>query len=314
MVSRTNDIVFNEILKRWYTLDWNTRVFNLADSKLWYLSPEQSQAFLDLEKSEEYQRSVINKEIDIINDNIWDITKDIKDIPLNIIDLGCWDGKKAMLFVSYLKDKKKIRYCPVDISWYMVEQAMKEFDKSWVKEIVKFQWNISDFENLSNISSILRSVDYKDNLFLLLGNTLWNFVADDLLYKIQNCMDDDDMLIVWNWLNNKNYEELLTSYNDDFVNKWLAKILTQLWIEEDNLQFGVWFRRSRLELYYSIKNDCTIKFLDKKIKFLSWDQIIVAFSYKYNQTDFEKHMKKYFTRVKMFLSDDKWYAVAMCQK
>jgi len=83
---------------------------------LWYITPEQAQAFLDLEKSPDYQSAVINKEIDLINDNIEAITKDIKDKPLNIIDLGCGDGKKAMLFISYLKDKKKLRYCPIDIS------------------------------------------------------------------------------------------------------------------------------------------------------------------------------------------------------
>lgn len=309
-----NDIIFNEILKRWYTLDWNTRVFNIADSKLWYITPEQAQAFLDLEKSEDYQNAVINKEMDLINDNIWEITKDIKDKPLNIIDLGCGDGKKAMLFISYLKDKKMLRYCPIDISWFMVEQAMKELDKIWIKEVIKFQWNISDFENLSNISSILRSVEYKDNLILLLGNTLGNFEADELLYKIKTSMKDDDVLLIGNWLNNRNFEEILNSYNDTFVDKWLMKILTQVWLKEDNLQFGVGFRHSRIELYYVIKNDCRITFLDKKIDFFTWDQIIIAFSYKYNQNDFERYMKKHFSRVKMFFSEDLGYAISLCQK
>ena len=313
-INRINDIIFNEIMKRGYTLEWNTRVFNIADSKLWYITPEQAQAFLDLEKSEDYQKAVISKEIKIINDNITEITKDIKDKPVNIIDLGCWDWKKAMLFISYLKDKKKIRYCPIDISSFMVEQAMNELDKSWVKEVIKFQWNISDFENLSNISSLLRSVEYKDNLFLLLGNTLWNFEADDLLYKIHNCMRDDDILIIWNWLNNKNYEELLNSYNDEYVDRWLKKILTQVWLEEDNLHFWVWFRKSRLELYYSIRRDCRVNFLDKKLDFFAWDQIVIAISYKYTQKDFENYMRKYFSKIKMFFSDDIWYVVAMCQK
>jgi hypothetical protein len=44
---------------------------------------------LDLEKSEDYQKAVIQKEIDLINENIDEITKEIKNKPLNIIDLGC---------------------------------------------------------------------------------------------------------------------------------------------------------------------------------------------------------------------------------
>ncbi len=312
--NKINDVIFNELIKRWYTLEWNTRVFNIADSKLWYITPEQAQAFLDLEKSEDYQKAVIQKEIDLINENIDEITKEIKNKPLNIIDLGCWDGKKAILFISYLKDKKKLRYCPIDISSHMVEQTIKKLDKIWIKEVIKFQWNISDFENLENISSLLRSVEYKDNLILLLWNTLWNFEADKLLYKIKNCMKDDDVLLIWNGINNKNFEEIFNTYNNDFLDNLLIKILTQIGLKKDNLQFWVWFRRSRIEMYYIIKNDCIVEFLDKKIRFNSWDQIIVAFSYKYNKEDFEIYMKKYFSRVKMFFSKDMWYAIALCMK
>lgn len=312
--SDINDVIFNEILKRWYVLEWNTRVFNIADSKLWYLTPDQAQAFLDLEKSEDYQRAVISKEIHLINDNISEITQDIKDKPLNIIDLGCGDGKKAMLFISYLKDKKKIRYCPVDISWYMVRQAMEELEKAQIKEVIKCQWNISDFENLSNVSSLLRSAEYKDNFFLFLGNTLWNFEAESILYKIQNCMKNDDILLIGNGLNNKNLEEMMMAYGSDHLNQLLIKIPNQIGLEDDNLQFWVGFRRSRVEMYYIVKNDCRVRFLDKKIDFIAGDQIIVAFSYKYTKEDLDKHLRKYFSRVKLFFSEDLGYAISLCQK
>jgi len=37
--SKINDLIFKELLKRGYSLEGNTRIWNLADSKLWYLTP-----------------------------------------------------------------------------------------------------------------------------------------------------------------------------------------------------------------------------------------------------------------------------------
>jgi len=89
---KINEIIFKELLKRGYSLEGKTRVWNIADSKLWYITPEQAQAFLDLEKSPEYSKDVILKEIDLIKENIGEIIKKIGKGPVNIIDLGCGDG------------------------------------------------------------------------------------------------------------------------------------------------------------------------------------------------------------------------------
>ena len=50
--------------------------------------------------------------------------------PVNIIDLGCGDGKKAVIFISHLKGKVKLRYCPIDISGYMVEKAIERIKEN----------------------------------------------------------------------------------------------------------------------------------------------------------------------------------------
>jgi SAM-dependent methyltransferase len=166
---KISDLIFKELIKRGYSLEGNTRVFNIADSKLWYLTSKQAQAFLDLENSTNYQKDVIQKEIDLINENIGVILESIKDDKINIIDLGCGDGKKAILFVNKFKGKIKIRYCPIDISSYMVEKALNRVKKTDVDEVVEFQWNISDFENIENISSLLKQGEYKRTFTLLLG-------------------------------------------------------------------------------------------------------------------------------------------------
>ena len=83
-----NDLIFKELIKRGYSLEGNTRIWNIADSKLWYLKPEQSQSYLDLEDSSEYKENIIQKEIDLINGNIEEIIDKVKGENLNIIDLG----------------------------------------------------------------------------------------------------------------------------------------------------------------------------------------------------------------------------------
>ena len=54
--SSINDLIFKELIKRGYSLEGNTRVWNIADSKLWYLTPDQSQAYLDLETDNSYKK------------------------------------------------------------------------------------------------------------------------------------------------------------------------------------------------------------------------------------------------------------------
>lgn len=312
--SEINDLIFKELLKRGYSLEGNTRIWNLADSKLWYITPGQAQAFLDLEKSEDYQKDVIQKEIDIIDKNIKEITAEIKDKPVNIIDLGCGDGKKAVIFLSYLKSTGKIRYCPIDISSYMVEKAIEKTSKMNIKEIVKLQWNISDFENLENITPLLRSGEYKDNFILLLGNTLGNFEIHELLYEIRSSMKDGDVLLIGNGLDNKHPEELLKSYRQKEIDDWLIKILFQIGLKKDDLKYDVRYRNSRVEEYYSIKNDVEINFLGRTVRFNKGDQIITAVSYKYNRDDFMSFLKMYFSGVELFVSKDNSYALALCKK
>jgi uncharacterized SAM-dependent methyltransferase len=309
-----NDLIFNELVKRGYALSGNTRIWNIADSKLWYLTPEQSQAFLDLEGSKEYQEEIIQKEIDLINENIKEMLATLGGDPLNIIDLGCGDGKKAVLFIEHLKERMKLRYCPIDISSYMVEKAIEKIMKLDVGEVVQFQWNISDFENLSNVSFLLRYGDYKKNLMLLLGNTLGNFEINELLYQIRSSMRDGDMILIGNGLDNRNEEDILKSYDTGEMNEFLIKIIEQLGLTSENVTFGTRFINSRVEMYYTLNEEKVIKFQRKKIEFNKGDQIIVATSYKYNKEDFQTFLNMYFDVPMVKISKDGSYVLALCKK
>lgn len=118
-----NDLIFKELLKRGYKLEGKTRVWNVADSKLWYLTPTQAQGFLDLSKTASYKQSIVEKEVSLIKQHMGVFVRALPQASCNIIDLGCGDGKKASLFIGELAKNMNIRYCPIDISSYMVSKA-----------------------------------------------------------------------------------------------------------------------------------------------------------------------------------------------
>ncbi len=309
-----NDLIFKELLKRGYSLEGNTRIWNIADSKLWYLTPEQAQAFLDLEQSKDYRRDIIQKEIDMIEKNINAIMKEVENKPVNILDLGCGDGKKAVLFLSYLGNKARVRYCPIDISNYMIEKALEKIKSVNVEEVVEFQWNVSDFENLENVSNLMRKGKFKNNFILLLGNTLGNFEINELLYEVRSSMKDGDLLLIGNGLDNRKLQNMLKAYDNKVLDSLLFKTLAQIGFRNDEVEYGARFKNSRVEMYYTLKKEKKISFLGKNIFFDVGDQIVVAISYKYKEEDFKRYMNLYFDDINMYVSDDKSYALVLCKK
>lgn len=312
---KINDLIFKELIKRGYSLEGRTRVWNIADSKLWYLTPDQAQAFLDLEDESQYKKDVTEKETNLIKENIQEINHVIGNEPINIIDLGCGDGRKALLFIESLIGKAKMRYCPIDISNYMVEKAISRISKiRGVDEVIKFQWNISDFENIENISALLRQGEYKKNVILLLGNTLGNFEINELLYEIRSSMKEGDLLIIGNGLDNRKPEEILRSYNIKAFDKFSILAIQGLGLANESVEFGVRFKNSRVESYYTIRKPKEISFLGRTVHFDIGDQIVVIISYKYNREDFISFLKMYFDESKIYISKDDAYALVLCKK
>lgn len=313
-----NDLIFKELIKRGYSLEKGKKIWNIADSKLWYLTPDQSQAFLDLEKDEDYKRDIVETEMNLINNNIDSIISMINSNKINLIDLGCGDGKKAVIFLKKLKKvgrgDTRVRYCPVDISAYMVEKALTNIREAEVEEIVNFQWNISDFENIENIASVLRFGEFKKNLILLLGNTLGNFEINELLYEIRSSMSGEDVLVIGNGLDTRNSDEILKSYNTSSLDNLLVRTVTQLGIPKENVRYGARFANSRVEMFYTILSEHKITFFDREVVFKEGDQILVAVSYKYSPEDFKAFMKMYFGTTEIFISEDNSYALAICKK
>jgi uncharacterized SAM-dependent methyltransferase len=314
--NKINDLIFKELIKRGYSLEGNTRIWNIADSKLWYLTPDQAQAYLDLENSDQYTKAISEDEGQkLIESRAKDIIDWAAGEPINVVDLGCGDGKKAAGLIRAFKGKLKVRYCPIDISSYMVQKAIKTFSHESVAEVVDFQYNISDFDNLDNVLPLLKVEGYKKSLVLLLGNTLGNFEVNELLYEIRSSLSGADLLVIDAAVADEMVLDRAKSQGENAeVNNFLIKMPLQLGLEKKDLEYHTRFRNYRVEYYYTIKRDKTIKFNEKEIVFNKGDQIIVAVAYKYEKEDLMTYLNLYFNFVETSFSGDKSKVIALCKK
>ena len=316
---RVNDLIFKELIKRGYSLEGNTRIWNIADSKLWYLTPSQAQGYLDLEEDDLYKKQTGQRQAEnLIEENLTEIAERIGHQPVNIVDLGCGDGQKAAKIIELLKNTKKgikLRYCPIDISGYMVAKAIETVSKMDVQEIIEFQYNISDFENLENVTPLLLKDEFKKNIFLLLGNTLGNFEIHELLHEIRSAMNAGDIFIVDTAINDNRQEERVESYkNNQKFSDFLVQVPEQLGLLKGDVEWGTRWKNSRIEFYYTIKFDKIVKFQNKEIRFNKGDQIVVAIAYKHEKFDLMTYFNIYFSKVSAYVSKDKSKTILVCQK
>jgi uncharacterized SAM-dependent methyltransferase len=313
--SSIRELSLTELIKRGYSVEGKNKTWNVADSKLWYMAPEQSKAFLDMEKYDAKQRMFSNKEIDLMKKNFKAITREVSGKPLNVIDLGCGSGEKALFLIKNFKDKSRVRYCPIDISNFMVDKALKTFSKMKSLQVVKFKYNVLDFFDLDKVTFALRKGSFKTDLLLLLGGSLENSEVHELLHDIRAAMKDGDYLIIGNKLTHPSSKKMVKYYNKSRqLDNLLVKTIEQMGINKNEVVYSSRFRGSRVEMFYTLKKDKTLKCKNKNVEFKAGDKIIVAISYKYTKDSLLETLNLYFNDVELFISKDGIYALALCKK
>lgn|SRR3989338_7209601 len=313
--ARINDLIFRELIKRGHSMEGKSRVWNIADSKLWYLTPAQSQAFLDLEKYDIKQIFFFEKEIGLIRENFKILTQEIKNKKINVVDLGCGDGNKALFFIKGFKDASNIRYCPIDISSFMVNKSLNTLSAVKNLQIIKKKNNLIDFFNLDDITSSLRKDSFDTNFLLLLGGSLENSDIHQLMHNIRTSMRDNDYLLIGNKLTHPDHKKMVDYYNKSkYVRNLFLKTIQQIGINEDEVEYGARFKVLRVEMFYKFKVDKTIRCNNKKVDFKAGDKLIVAISYKYTKDRLLECLNLYFSSTELYTSKDGAYALVLCKK
>jgi uncharacterized SAM-dependent methyltransferase len=307
-----NNLIFNELIKRGYKSVNSIKVWDLSDSKLWYLTDKQSQGYLDVEKDPVYKQNITDVEISLIKNDLNYFLSQMKAKSYNVIDIGCGNGEKASLFIGEFSKHFSIRYCPIDISSFMVKSASNTIRELNIGDVLELSWNISDFENLDNVTSFFRNSFYKHHLMLFLGNTMGNFAGNNILETIKRSMKKRDFLLIGNGINPKSEDELIKSYNNKAMIDFWIQPLSLIGFKENEVQYKTRFVDSRMELYFKILKPKKITYMDKTIEFNKNDEILIGISYKYTKAKFKKILSQFFKKVRVITNKDETYALAWC--
>jgi len=309
-----NDLIFKELVRRGYSIKGENKVWNISDSKLWYLTPELAQGFLNLKNYNPYKTKVIDTEIEMINKHEEKLLFLFNAKSFNLIDLGCGDGLKASTFIKNLPEGFKVRYCAVDISQHYLDLASKAISDINSDKVVEIKTFTSDFNDLDNLIGLLSSREYKRNIIFLLGETISHYEVNELLYKIENSMQKGDIILIGNGYRVGERFVEIDKYKDELFHKWFFNIVKGLGFEENEVSYSPRFANDRLEFFYKILKDKEIEHKGRKVSFKKGDEIIVGCQYKYYEDEWTEFLDIYFCKVYVLKDTVKEYAFYLCEK
>ncbi len=314
MERKINDVIFKELVKRGYSKKGKKRVWDVSDSKLWYLTPALAKGFLNLKKYNPYRIRVIDAEIGLIKKNTRKIMKIFGKNKFNLIDLGCGSGLKAESFIKSLPKDVELRYSPVDINTYYISKTIERIRGLKSQKVKAIRPFIIDFRELDDAIGILRSGEYQINFSLLLGETISHYEIHDLLYSLSESMFKGDYLLIGNGIRKGRRFVELDKYRNPLFNDWFIHIIKGLGFNEKEVKVDVRFTHKRLEGYYRILVDKAIKYKGKKVIFRAGDEIIVAIQYKFFERELKKYCKMYFSNVWIFKNRSNEHCLLLCKK
>jgi len=217
-----------------------------------------------------------------------------RDVPehVNIVDLGCGDGLpifpvlKEILSYSHVKS---LRYTAVDISPDMLKLAEKNVVNEFEDSVDVFPM-LLDLDYSSNLENLIESsLDGVRNYFFVLGGTLGNFSSTKrLLEDIANYMLSDDKLIIENQISNYLSAKKTTEYyKKPEVYELVSHTVNNYGLETDITDFSVkWNDEKRqIEMYLALPKKQSIEIQGRKLEFEADEEILLARSKKFQESD-----------------------------
>ncbi len=311
---KIDNSIFRELVKRGYSLANENKVWDMSESKVWYITPELSEGFLNLENYFPYRMKVIDTEFDLINQNAKTIAKNVGSEPFNLIDLGCGNGKKAAAFIKTIPENVKIRYCPVDVSKFFLRKAEGEVRKLGRTRKIEVKPILSDFKDFENIIGMVRSPHYQRNVILFLGETISHYEVSELLYNLSDPMWKSDMIIIGNGYRVGERFVELDKYKHKLFNDWFIHVMRGLGFKESEVGYAPRFRNGRLEFGFILKKNKKVNHKRYEINFKKGDQVIVGCQYKYFENEWKEFFDLYFSDIEQLKDLGKEYALYICRK
>ncbi len=309
------ETICRELIKNGYSEENRVRVWDIARRAFRFVNLDMAKAFLNIREHPRYKATIMDIETNLLKENIPKFFKNLIDQRFNLINLSCVDGTKSKLILGLLPENLKLRYCPVNVSEYLVKLSLENVKKSNFKNVIDYAPRVSDdFWNLDQTGAALRNNSYQRNVLLLLGSFLSGFDINDYLFRLNQSMLPGDLLIIGNGIRKGDRFVNLETYKHPMFNNWLIHLIRQLGFKDEEVEYNARFAHNRLEMYYKIKEDKKIISEGRKIEFRKGDEIIVAFQYKLYAQELRDFCDMYFDNVQLFHDPAEEYAIVFSMK
>jgi len=279
------------------------------NSMLLYIG-EGAQRFIDMTAGEQYR--VTGKELLLMRDNMDELADETKD--KIIYELGPGDGKKTKELLKAIDEKKEndnnIQYNPVDISPTMVYVTAQE-----LKDIpnIEISGQVCDFHDIKD------KVNFnKDNIFLLLGNTLGNGDRNyqvDLLQDIRKAMKPGEKILVGVQLKT-DLAAIAKQYEGEGSAKFVKQLLTRFEVPEEDLEIKASPNEDGNEVVVELifRKETSINYKGLKKEYKVGDSIKMGVSHKYEVTEIDELFNESgFTNIKQISNSNKDYQLILAE-
>jgi uncharacterized SAM-dependent methyltransferase len=289
-----------------------------------------------LQNSLKEEDSIFKREQSLLNFRINNLFRDIDPRkPINIIDIGCGDGKAIFPIADYLAKKEiSFRYVPIDISQNLINVAEQNFRQAFPN--IPFKTFLLNLENsiFSNVVYELKEGIY-DNLLCFLGNTLGNFRdCSRVLLNFRDAMTDKDKLLIGNGLINMNrVEKTMRSYDPqveqtqnadrtveyyyyESVRNLVTHTAYKLGFNPENSVYKVFWNESKNTIIFqlNLSSDVTVKFDSREYLFRNGEKITIGRSGKFTEPSLIETMNQVGFRTEFFTTNKtRDYALILVQ-
>lgn len=216
--------------------------------------------------------------------------------PINIVDLGCGNGKKtkqvADFFMNY---QNSIDILLIDISKRMIEIAKRNIKRKSAPKLISKALIDIEKDDLHSVIHDFSTRTSHQNLILFLGNTLGN--SFDMIATLQNIaksMSSKDYLLLGvELLNYDLIGSIISQYETEVFHKAVSFALEKLGVNPNDgrliIEFD--FNDQDVLVWFELQKPITIRMTFGDLHFLENQRILLMVSHKFSDFEIKKLLK-----------------------
>lgn len=249
---------------------------------------EGAKNWMQISKKRETAADIHAVEMDLLLKRLESFLGSFATKKINVIDLGCGDGKKAVKIIrKAIEWGFIVRYAPVDISQPLLDASGENVRDEFPEiEIVPY---LLDFElgNFSEITYSLSQGGYA-NLMLFLGTTLGNFDnANRVLTNFRDSMTASDYLIIGIEMTNFSLiDKILLRYQTEKENNnFLLFIPKIIGYDDPSMKIGFsWNEKNhQIQAHLITLLDTAVQIGEEKFTIEKGERILIGRSKKFTE-------------------------------